>query len=212
MAPKVKAAVGVISDALETAISWAFVAVALYALLFVNMTGNGTLWDSIRGVVKDAPSVTPSNVAVQTRVVPDRPLDATEKMERVQDRMLMMPTVPDKEFSVPVVAQNQPLRAADQITDAPADAKAGKDWRKHLNGSLRTFTVYGQGDEHSSASASAGSVSAPSAPAATVAAAAPTPATAASAYRAGFTAQARPGISDHVAPVGSVGDGVRNFR
>ena len=201
---KVKAALGVMTDALETAAGWAFCAIALYALLFVNMTGNGTLWDSLRGVVMDAPAPIEKNATVQTRVVPMRPVDA---MEKAQNRMLMVPDVPEKEFSVPVLAQNQPVRAIDQITDAPADVKAGKDWRRHLTGSLRTFTVYGQGDEHSSAEASASA-----APAASVAAAAPTPATAASAYHAGLTAEARPGISDHVARVGSVGDGVRNFR
>lgn len=208
MAPKVKAAVGVVSEAIETALGWAFIAVALYALLFVNMTGNGALWDSIRGVVMDAPAAAPANVAVQTRVVPVRPVDA---MEKAQDRMLMVPTIPDQEFKVPVVAQNQPVRAADQITDAPADAKAGKSWQRHLTGSLRTFTVYGEGDEHSSASASATNVSAPAA-GATAVAAAPTPATSRSAYRAGAAAIARPGISDHIAPQGNVGDGVRNFR
>lgn len=207
MAPKVKAAMDVLTEALETALGWAFCAVALYALLFVNMTGNGTLWDSIRGVVLDEPAPARTNVAVQTRVVPVRPVDP---MEKAQDRMLMVPTVPDKEFSVPVVAQNQPVRAADQITDAPRDASAGKDWRRHLTGSLRTFTVYGEGDEHSSASASA--ASAAPARGASAAAPAPTPATASSAYHAGFAATARPGVSDHISSVGNVGDGVRNFR
>ncbi|HXT02504.1 MAG TPA: hypothetical protein VN915_17665 [Elusimicrobiota bacterium] len=209
MAPKVKAAMGALTDALETALSWAFVAVAAYALLFVNMTGNGSLWDSLRGVVLDEPAKAAPTVSVVTRVVPDRPVDA---MEKAQNRMLMVPEVPEKEFSVPVVAQNQPARLADQITDAPADAKAGKDWRKHLTGSLRTFTVYGEGEQHSSASASAASGGAISSRPPSVAAAAPTPATASSAYRAGLGAEARPGVSDHIAPEGNVGDGVRNFR
>src|SRR6185312_8064379 len=198
------------TDALSTAVSWAFCAVALYSLLFLNLTGNGSLWDSLRGGVLDEPGKVPNNVLVQNRVIPDRPVDA---MEKAQNRMLMVPETPEKEFTVPVVAQNQPARLADQITDAPADAKAGKNWRKHLTGSLRTFTVYGEGDEHSSASASATNVSAASpAASAPVASAAPTPATASSAYRAGLGAIARPGVSDHVAPEGNVGDGVRNFR
>lgn len=212
MAPKVKAAMDVMSDAVATALSWAFCAVALYALLFVNMTGNGTLWDSIRGVVLDKPAPVQPTVAVETRVVPARPVDA---MEKAQNRMLMVPTIPDQEFKVPVVAQNQPVRAADQITDAPSDKKAGKDWRRHLSGSLRTFTVYGNGDEHSSASASAGpAYSAPGRVSASASPASPaaTPATNASAYHAGMEAIARPGVSDHIAPEGNVGDGVRNFR
>ena len=94
MAPKVKAAMDVMSDAVATALSWAFVAVALYALLFVNMTGNGTLWDSIRGVAMDAPPQAASNVAVQTRVVPVRPVDA---MEEAQKGLLKVPAIPDQE-------------------------------------------------------------------------------------------------------------------
>ena len=156
MAPKVKAAFGVLSDAIETACGWAFGAVAIYALLFVNMTGNGTLWDSMRGVIMDQSVAPPKAAAVQTRVVPVRPVDS---MAVAQNRMLMVPSEPTSEFSVPVLAADQP-RAADQITDAPADAKAGKSWKKHLNGSLRTFTVYGEGEQRSSASTSVGAAAA----------------------------------------------------
>jgi hypothetical protein len=208
MAPKVKEAFAVMSDAVETACGWAFVAVALYALLFVNMTGNGTLWESIRGVLRDESAAAPKVAAVQTRVVPVRPVDAAT-IE--QNRMLLIPNEPVKEFAVTVAAPDQPARAADQITDAPSDAKAGKDWRKHLAGSLRTFTVYGEGEQRSSASASAsgGASRAPSA----VHAVAATPAATASAYRAGIAAQARPGVSDHVSRVDAgTGDGLRNFR
>lgn len=213
MAPKVKEAMGVMSDALETACGWAFVAVALYALLFVNMTGNGTLWDSMRGVFMDASVAAPKAAAVQVRVVPVRPVDA---MAVAQNRMLMVPGEPEKEFAVPVVASQQAaVRPADQITDAPTDGKTG-DWHKHLNGSLRTFTVYGEGEQHSSASAggaasaASGSTGASSArPAAAIPA---TPAVAASAYHAGISAEARPGVTDHVSQVGDSTDGVRNFR
>jgi hypothetical protein len=215
MAPKVKEAMGVMSDALETACGWAFVAVALYALLFVNMTGNGTLWESMRGVFLDASIAPPKDAAVQVRTVPVRPVDA---MATAQNRMLMVPGEPEKEFKVPVLAANQPTRAAGQITDAPSDGKTGTDWHKHLDGSLRKFTVYGAGEQHSSASASAksGSSASGSSGASTsraVAVQAATPSVAASAYHAGITAEARPGVTDHVSQVGeSTGDGVRNFR
>ncbi len=205
MAPKVKEALSWVSEAVETAAGWAFIAVALYAILFVNFTGNGTLWDSLRGVaLNSVPAKTP-DVAVEVRTVPVRPPDLEAK---AQNHMLMIPEVPDQEIQVPVVASVQP-RAADQMTDAPADAHAGKTWMKHLTGSLRTFTVYGQGETGSSASASVASVQA-SRP--TARAAAPTPAADASAYKAGIAAQARPGISDHVTPVEAPSDGVRNFR
>lgn len=209
MAPKVKEAVGWISEAVETAAGWAIVAVALYGLLFVDMTGNGRLWDAIRGVAQDSFSAKPAtrgDVAVEVRRVPVRPPDMSVK---AQNRMLLIPEVPDREIDVAVVASQQPAAAADRVTDAPADAHAGKDWRVHLKGELRRFTVYGQGEERSSASAAVSQ-----GPLATaVADSAPTPATAASAYRVGSGAAARPGIGARVTPVSDgAADGVRNFR
>ena len=203
---------GVLSDAFETACGWALCVVALYALLFANISGNGTLWDSLRGVFTDKAIPVPMNAAVEMRVVPMRPVD---KMVTAQNRMLMVPDEPEKEFSVPVLApQQQPARAADQITDAPADAKAGKDWRKHLTTSFRTFTTYGYGEQLGSASASVSPAQGASKGTLVRAAATPaTPATAVSAYRAGVAAQARPGVSTHVSQLGAgASDGVRNIR
>jgi hypothetical protein len=212
MAPRVKIAMGVMSDVLETACGWAFIAVALYAMLFLNLTGNGTLWDSLRGVVADAgPAPILQRSRVVTRVVPVRPLDDLEVKTRAQNRMLLIPNEPEKEFKVPVLAQPQSGRGADQFTDAPADAGAGTNWQKHLTGSLRTFTVYGNGEQRGSASASAGA--GPGAPTVHAAAPAATAAADVSAYHAGLAAAARPGVSDHVSHVdGGAGDGVRNFR
>jgi hypothetical protein len=206
MAPKVKEAMSWASEAVETAFGWAFIACALYTILFVNFTGNGTLWDSMRGVARDSVPAKTRDTAVQVRVVPVRPPDLAQK---AQNRMLMIPEVPDQEIKVPVMAGSQ-FRADDRMTDAPADGKAGKTWKKRLVGSLRTFTVYGRGEQTSSASASVGEAPAPanrgSAPA-------PTYAAEESAYRVGAAATARPGISDHITPVTSgASDGVRNFR
>jgi hypothetical protein len=206
MAPKVKEAMSCLSDAMEMAAGCALVVVAAYAILLVDLTGNGRLWDAARGLAFDSTAPAPlQNTAVVTRAVPVRPQGLEE---RAQSRMLVLPEVPDKEVKVAVLASEQPFRA-EALTDALSDAQPGKDWRVHLNGGLRTFTVYGKGDERSSASASA---TASAAPAAAVVPA-PTPAVAASAYRAGAASGARPGISDHVARISGVsGDGVRNFR
>lgn len=207
MAPKVKAAVGMVSDAIETACGWAIVVFAVYGLLFVDVTGNGRLWDAVVGVARESTATTAQrNTAVQTRVVPVRPVDP---MKKAQDRMLLIPEEPQQEIAVPVLASNQPT---DQMTDAPADAGAGKTWKKSLKGSLRTFTVYGNGEEHSSASASAGS--APAAPSAHASAPVVTVASADSAYRAGTAAAtARPGVSSRASSMGAApSDGVRNFR
>ncbi|MFI5363228.1 MAG: hypothetical protein ACHQ49_14775 [Elusimicrobiota bacterium] len=110
MAPKVKVALGAMSDAFETACGWAFCVVALYALFFMNLTGNGALWDSLRNVVMDASVQTtvPKNAVVQMRVVPVRPVDTTVK---VQNRLLQIPDEPEEEFSVAVLASQQPARA-----------------------------------------------------------------------------------------------------
>jgi hypothetical protein len=203
MAPKVKEALSWMSEAIETALGWGLCLVAIYTILFVNFTGNGTLWDSLRGVALDSTAAKTRSVAVEMRVVPVRPPDLETK---AQNHMLMIPEVPDQEIRVPIVAANQP-RGADQLTDALASDDAGKTWKKHLNGNLRTFTVYGQGEESSSASASVPTQGAPA-----LVASAATPAVAASAYHAGTAAKARPGISDHVTPVANTSDGVRNFR
>jgi hypothetical protein len=81
---------------------------------------------------------------------------------------------------------------------------------------LRTFTVYGEGDQHSSASMSSGGSAAsggPSSVRAAEAAPMPTPATPNSAYRAGIAAESRPGVTDHVSQVNvGAADGVNNFR
>ena len=203
---------GVMSDAIETACGWAFVAIALYAMLFVNLTGNGTLWDSLRGVVSEAgPAPALANEGVRTRVVPVRPMEEIDVKTRAQNRMLLIPNEPEHEFKVPVLVQQS--RGADQVTDAPADASAGKDWHMHLNGALRKFTVYGNGDERSSASSPAGSAQAASSAHSTAASAAPAAAADVSAFHAGGSAAARPGVSDHISPVDAgTGDGVRNFR
>ncbi|MFI5350740.1 MAG: hypothetical protein ACHQ2Z_14430, partial [Elusimicrobiota bacterium] len=90
------------SDALETACGWAILAVAAYLLLFVNITGGGALWDSVRGVLGDSGRAgIPDNAAVQMRVVPVRPVDQTVK---TQDHMLMVPEAEERSFKVPVLA------------------------------------------------------------------------------------------------------------
>ncbi len=211
MAPKVKEALNWATEAVETACGWAAAVVLVYAVLFMDFNGNGRLIDSIKGAAQEALGAAPAPrpVAVQTRVVPVRPVDE-EKV--AQDRMLTLPEVANEEIRVPVAAADQP-RPAEQMTDAPADAGAKGDWRKHLTTSLRSFTVYGRGEQTSSASASA--TSAVKGAAVKASAAAPTQAVAASAFRQGLSApaQARPGVSDHVVRVGDApADGVRNFR
>ncbi|MBI3564157.1 MAG: hypothetical protein HY079_03060 [Elusimicrobia bacterium] len=209
MAPKVKEALSWVSEAVETAAGWAVVFVIAYALLFMDFNGNGRLVDTFKAAAREALGMAPAprQVAVRTRVVPVRPVDEARV---AQDRMFAIPEVADQEIRVPVAAADQP-RPSEQITDAPADASAGGDWRKHLSTKLRTFTVYGRGETTSSASAAV-----QDAPASAAAkASAPTPAAPGSAARLGASTPpaARPGVSSRVSRVGEApADSVRNFR
>ena len=210
MAPKVKEALSWLSEAAETAAGWATVVLIAYALLFMDLNGNGRLVDTFSAAAREALGLAPAPkaVAVQTRVVPVRPVDEAKV---AQDRMFAIPEEPQQEIRVPVAANDQPR--PEQMTDAPADASAGKDWRKHLSTKLRTFTVYGRGDETSSASASA--ANAPASASGAGAVPAPTPAASGSAARLGSSAPAvaRPGVSSRVSRVGEApADSVRNFR
>lgn len=208
MAPKVKEALSWLSEAAETAAGWATVALIAYALLFMDLNGNGRLVDTFSAAAREALGLAPAPkpVAVQTRVVPVRPVDEAKV---AQDRMFALPEESQQEIRVPVAANDQPR--PETLTDAPADASAGKDWRKHLSTQLRTFTVYGRGEQSSSASASATNAAPGSAPSAAV----PTPAAPGSAARLGSAtpAVARPGVSSRASRVGAEpADSVRNFR
>lgn len=209
MASKVKEALSWLSEAAETAAGWAAVFVIAYALLFMDLNGNGRLVDTFRAAAREALGTAPAPrvVAVQTRVVPVRPVDEAKV---AQDRMFALPEVDDREIRVPVAAADQP-RPPEQLTDAPADASAGADWRRHLSTKLRTFTVYGRGETPSIV----GGAPANTPTAAAAKAAAPTPSVPGSAYRLGASApaQARPGVSSRVVKVGDApADSVRNFR
>jgi hypothetical protein len=108
MPARVKEAVGVFTGLLHTALGWGLVVVVFYALLFVNMTGKGTLWDSLRGLAREAAAPRPpTNASVQRRVVPLKPVDDADK---AQGRMLSMPEGPDNAIAVTVLAPNQPAR------------------------------------------------------------------------------------------------------
>jgi hypothetical protein len=99
------------------------------------------------------------------------------------------------------------------MTDSPADKTAGKDWRVHIQGQLPAFSVYGRGEETTSAAVPAGAARSGTA-AAAVRSAPATPAIAGSAFHAaGADATPRPGISDHVTRVAaSSDDSLNNFR
>ena len=87
-------------------------------------------------------------------------------------------------------------RPSAAFTDTPADPGAGKTWKRSLKGVLRNFTVYGNGEQTTSATMTAG-VSAGRAAPAPVATPAATGAEG-SAARADTVASARPGVGSRL--------------
>jgi hypothetical protein len=207
MTSKAKETIGAISDALETACGWAIGVVLAYGILFVDLTGNGRLWDAIRGTLVNTyepPIVRQGDYAVQMRLVPVRPEDMRVK---AQNKLLQIPMGPDEEMKVPVVAPT-PSANADRVSDAPSDAGAAREWRTHLTSQLRSVAVYGHGEQ-----APLGGFQAPGAPVADGSNLSPTAKNQTPAYAAGQTARARPGIGSRPSQVTPNGkDGVRNFR
>jgi len=156
MTAKVKSALSILSEALETAAGYALVAVALYAILFVDMTGGGSLWNSLKHLQSTANEEISSPNATRVVKVPTQAV--AEKVH--EDRIL---AVFDEAPSGSVAAVYQApesivSRPSAALTDTPADVHAGKTWKRDIKGSLRSFTVYGHGDQTASAVMNAPSV------------------------------------------------------
>ncbi|MCR4296856.1 MAG: hypothetical protein NUW21_15090 [Elusimicrobia bacterium] len=156
MTAKVKSALTVVSEALETAAGFALVAVGLYAVLFVDMTGGGSLWQTLRHYQATAHEGFESPNATRVIKVP-----AQAVVEKVhEDRMLAVfdDAPPQTEvaavYQAPEAAGRRPEAA---FTDVPADPNSGKTWKRGLKGELRNFTIYGKGDQTTSASMTVGS-------------------------------------------------------
>jgi hypothetical protein len=192
MTAKVKSALTVVSEALETAAGYALVAVGLYAAVFVDMTGGGSLWKTMRHYQSTAQEGLESPNA--TRVV-KVPTQAVEEKAH-EDRMLaVFDSPPPAEvaavFQAPEAAGQRPEAA---FTDVPADPNSGKTWKRGLKGELRNFTVYGTGDQTTTAvmNAAAPAHRADDSPAYSAASAA------GSAARAPTEAAARPGVGSRL--------------
>lgn len=197
-------AVGWTSEALETACGWALYVAAAYAVLFVDIAGHGTLWSHAKSMWlegRPAPAV-----AAHEGV---RVITLAPKQEAREDGMNYNYLGKDLDDNKALVAVNSE-RQVSALTDVPADPGAKQDWKRSIKGELRTFAVYGNGSETTSAATSVASVkqaAAPS-PAATVAAATPD-----SAYRQGLDAASRPAIAGRARALSQNGsDGVRNFK
>ncbi|MBI5247660.1 MAG: hypothetical protein HY923_10800 [Elusimicrobia bacterium] len=190
MTAKVKSVMTVASEALESAAGYALLVIGIYTAVFVDVTGGGSLWNNMRHLKEDASAGIESPNAVRVIKVP---VQAEAEPEH-QDRILAVFDTQPKTGEVAAVyqpAEAGVTRPSAAFTDTPADPNSGATWKRGIKGNMRTFTVYGKGEQTSSAVASR-SAAAPIEP--TVAAVAGTPASAS----ATAPAAARPGMSSRL--------------
>lgn len=152
MTAKVKSVLSIAADALETAAGYALVAVGIYAAIFVDMTGGGSLWKTMRHVQATSQEGIESPNA--TRVIKV----ATQAVEQKphEDRLLAVFDDAPPSGTVAAVYPAAGLRPSAAFTDTPADPKSGKTWKRGIRGGLRNFTVYGKGEQTTSAAMTAG--------------------------------------------------------
>lgn len=187
-------------DALETACGWAVIAAGFSALLFIDVTGGGSLWSALVGLNAHAQAPVESPCAHCTIPV----VEQVSAGQFQEDRLLV---VSDADSTRPeTVVSDSP--ADPTVSDSPADPKAGESWTRSLQGRLRNFTIYGEGEQTTSAVAQTqSSVAHPAAAAPAVIVAAP-----GSAAHAG-SAAARPGVGSRIRrSVATQSDSVRNIR
>lgn len=162
MTAKVKSVLTVAAEALEIAAGYALVAVGIYAALFVDLTGGGSLWNTMHHLQDASREESASPNATRVIKVPAQP--AVAKIQ--EDRMLAVFSEPAPAgesvavYQAPDAAGPRPSAA---FTDTPADPKSGKTWKRGLQGELRNFTIYGKGDQTASAAVSGGGAPAPGA-------------------------------------------------
>jgi hypothetical protein len=191
MTAKVKSVLTVVSEALETAAGYALVAVGIYTALFVDLTGGGSLWKNIRHLQETSQEGLESPNATRVIKVPTQAV--VEKVH--EDRILaVFDSAPATEvaavYEAPESAASRPSAA---FTDTPADPQSGKTWKKGIKGELRNFTVYGKGDQTTTAAMTVGPGAREEASPALASAA-----TAGSAARAHTEAAARPGVGSRM--------------
>ena len=195
-----------LSDSLETAAGWAIAAILLYAIVFMDITGNGSLWSAARGLTED--KLKEKSFQVVT------PASKEERGSAILVAGGLTAPVPEpaKAALAPAAAPPAPARPEAAMTDSPADPDAaqGDSWKPKLKGDLRKFTVYGKGEQRSVTSAApSGGVSAG---AAAYSKPAGFPAAVDSPASRSAGARARPGLSTRVQSSSDGGSSVRNLK
>lgn len=159
--PTLKSALAGACEVLETSAGYALVAVAIYAVIFIDITGGGCLWDTVGHLRASSQEEVESADAI--RVIKVHTPAVADKVS--EDRILAVFDAAPPEGAVAAVYQAPDAlmrpseRPAAAFTDVPADPKSGKAWKIGLQSELRHFTVYGRGEQTTSVSKSGGGVS-----------------------------------------------------
>jgi len=184
MTAKAKSMFTVVSQAVETAAGYAFLAVGIYAAIFIDMTGNGSLWNTMRHIQATAQEGVESPNATRVIKVPTQVVAGKAHEDRI---LAVFDGAPPENavavYQAPESAGDRPEAA---FTDTPADPQSGKAWKVGLKGELRNFTVYGDGEQTSSASLAAAPKAAVQAPTVVAASGSAAHSAAASASRPGM--------------------------
>ena len=211
MTAKVKSVLTVAAEALETAAGYALVAVGIYAAVFIDVTGGGSLWKTMRHMQDTAQEGVESPNATRVIKVPTQVV--AEKVP--EDRMLAVFDTAEPKGEVAAVYQDPDAigqRPSAAFTDTPAEPTSGKTWKRGLSGELRKFTVYGPSEQTTSASVSSRSVKRGSSAQAPAGASAPA-AVEGSAARTETAAASRPGMGSRLTSGALSGsDTSRNVR
>lgn len=190
MANKLKPVLAVLSEALESAAGYALVSVAIYAVLFVDLTGGGSLWKNLGYLHESSHDGLQSPSMTRVITVPTRPFAAQVHEDRI---LAVFDEAPPANVSALYQAPEAAgLRPAAEMSDTPADPQSGKIWKRAIRNELRRFTVYGNGEATTSAVMSGGGSPARRESARAVIPAEGSPA------RASTSAASRPGMSSRL--------------
>ncbi len=127
MATKTGTAAQKRGGALEDAGVWVLGAGAAYALLFLNLTGAGSLWNALVAAALEQIPVAAAPVSTRSYLIPAKPID---KDERDQDSMLMVPDTGEALIVTVADPSGRPANAA-EATALPS-AAVRTDWSDQL--------------------------------------------------------------------------------
>ncbi len=203
MTAKVKSMLTIVSEVVETAAGYAFLAVGIYSALFIDISGNGSLWNTLRHLQDGGSETAAAPNATRVIKVPTQVVAGKAHEDRI---LAVFDSAPPVDVAAVYQApENAAGRPEAAFTDTPADPEAGKSWKVGLKGELRNFTVYGKGDQTTSAAAAAPVKAAPASQ--TVAAAS------GSAAHAAAESAARPGMGSRLSRGAlAASDSSRNIR